>query len=394
MWQAEIRVDVRAIRDNVAALRGRTQADLMAVVKADGYGHGLVNSARAALAGGATWLGAGTIHEAMALRAAGIKAPILAWLWLPDADVHGPGFSGEAGALTPAVAEGIDLSAPTLAHLSMLVEAAHAAGRPARVHLKVDTGLHRSGATPADWPALLEAAAKAQADGDIEVIGVWSHLARADEPEMPTTGYQVAAFEDALAVAARIGVTPQVRHLANSAGLLLHPQTHYDLVRPGIAMYGLTPAPGLPDFGVRPAMTARARVMITKRVPAGSGVSYGHTYTTSSETTLAVVPFGYADGAPRHASNVGPVQIAGERRYIAGRVCMDQFVIDCGDLPVEQGDDVILFGPGDDGEPTADDWAAAIDTIGYEIVTRIGSARIRRTSVHLDATEPDHAEAR
>jgi alanine racemase len=365
MWQAEVRVDLDAIRHNVEVLRAGTTAEVMAVVKGDGYGHGMVPSARAALAGGATWLGVATLDEGLALRRAGLQVPIMAWL-------HSPGLPLHSG-----VEAGIDLSAGSRELLDDLVRAAVRTGRTARVHLKIDTGLSRGGATAAEWPALLEAAAKAQADGAIEVVGVWSHLVHADVPGHETTDRQLAAFADALAVAEGFGVTPRYRHIANSAATLTRPDAHYDLVRPGIAVFGLSPVPGR-TFGLRPAMTARARVALTKRVPAGQGVSYGHTYVTERETTLALVPLGYADGVPRHGSNVGPVQLGGRRHTIAGRVCMDQIMVDVGDEPVVPGDVATLFGPGDDGGPTATDWAEAIGTINYEIVARFGSTRVPR----------------
>jgi alanine racemase len=365
MWQAEVRVDLDAIRDNVTLLRDRTAAEVMAVVKGDGYGHGMLPVARAALDAGATWLGACTLGEAVALRAAGITAPVLAWLLTPGLPLH------------DGVAADVDLSAATLSGLAEVVAAAGRAERPARVHLKIDTGLGRSGAPAADWPSLIEAAAKAQADELIDVVGVWSHFACADEPGHPSVDAQLENFGTALAVAERYGITPRVRHIANSAAILTRPDAHFDLVRAGIAMYGLSPIASR-DFGLRPAMTARARVMLTKRVPAGQGVSYGHTYVTPAETTLAVVPFGYADGVPRAASGSGPVALGGRVHRIAGRVCMDQIVLDCGDTPVAAGDLAVLFGPGDDGEPTADDWARVCDTINYEIVTRFGSARVPR----------------
>jgi alanine racemase len=366
MWQAEARVDLDAIRGNVAILKARTSAEVMAVVKGDGYGHGAVQAARAALSGGATWLGVCTLGEALQLREAGVTAPILAWLIAPGAPLH------------QAVGLDVDLNAASLGQLDEVVAAGKIAGRAPRVHLKIDTGLNRNGATVADWPALVEAAAKAEAVGDVRVVGVWSHLVYADVPDHETTGRQLAAFREALAVAEAAGLTPEVRHLANSAAALTRPDTHFDLVRPGIAVYGLSPIEGQ-SFGLRPAMTAHARVALVKRVPAGEGVSYGHTYVTERETTLALVPLGYADGVPRHASNIGPVWINGNRYTIAGRVCMDQIVVDCGDDPVAAGDEAVLFGPGDRGEPLADDWAAAIGTINYEIVTRFGSPRVPRT---------------
>jgi alanine racemase len=362
MWQAEVRIDLDAIRDNVAMLRGSTTAEVMAVVKADGYGHGMLPSARAALAGGATWLGVATLTEALALRSHGITAPVLAWL-------HAPGVP-----LRDGVAAGVDLSAASVAQLGELVEAARFAQRPARAHLKLDTGLARGGATADEWPALLDAVAKARADGDLEVVGIWSHFVSADVPDAAITDRQLAAFADGLAVAERHDIRPQYRHIANSAATLSRPDAHYDLVRTGIAIYGLSPIEGR-RFGLRPAMTARARVVQTKRVPAGQGVSYGHAYYAERETTLALIPLGYGDGVPRHASNVGPVEVGGVVRTIAGRVCMDQVVLDCGDDPVVPGDVATLFGA---ERPTADDWATAIGTINYEIVTRFGGSRVPR----------------
>jgi alanine racemase len=370
MWQAEVRVDLEAIRHNTARLRRAAPgAQLMAVVKADGYGHGMVPAARAALQAGATSLGVCTLAEALTLRREGIAAPVLAWLLSPGLPLH------------EGVAADIELSAASLAQLAEMEAAAARAGRPARLHLKIDTGLARGGATPADWPALVEAAAKAQADGTAEIVGIWSHLAYADAPTHPTVDQQLATFQEGLALAARAGIQPRYRHLANSAATLTRPDTHFDLVRPGIALYGLSPVPG-DTFGLRPAMTARARVMLTKRVPGGQGVSYGHTYHTAGETTLAVVPLGYGDGVPRSASNAGPVKLGGRWRTVAGRVCMDQIVLDCGDDPVTAGDVAVLFGSGVGGEPTADDWAEAAGTINYEIVTRFGGSRVPRVYEH------------
>lgn len=373
MWQAEVRVDLDAIRANVAHLVAGTSAEVMAVVKSDGYGHGMIPSARAALDGGATWLGVANLGEAITLREAGLTAPLLAWLIAPGLPLH------------DAVAADIDLSVATLGLLDEVIAAAERTERVARVHLKIDTGMTRGGATPDEWPVLLEAAAKAQSDGLIDVVGVWSHLSCADTPGHASVDAQLAAFHDGLEVAGRFGITPRYRHLANSAALLTRPDTHFDLVRPGLAIYGLSPMGGR-TAGLRPAMTARARVMIAKRVPAGSGVSYGHTYITPADATIAVVPIGYADGVPRHLSNGGPVLIGGRVRPIAGRVCMDQFMVDCGDDPVQAGDTVILFGPGDDGEPTVEDWADAVGTISWEIVARFGSARVPRV---FDGLRPE-----
>ncbi len=361
---AVARVDLGAIRANVAALRGRTTSEVLAVVKADGYGHGLVPSARAAVEGGATWLGTALVDEALALRAAGLTEPrVLAWLMGP----------GERWA--EALRADIDVSVSATWALDEVLAASAETGRTARVHLKVDSGLTRGGAALADWPDLVDAARKAEADGSVLVTGLWSHFAYADAPGHKTIARQAAVFREAVAHAETAGLRPEVRHLANSAATLTAPDQHFDLVRPGIAVYGLSPVPevgGPHDYGLRPAMTLAADLVLVKRVPAGSGVSYGHTYTTDRETTVGLVPLGYADGVPRAAGNVGPVLAAGRTRTVAGRVCMDQLVLDLGDDPAQAGDEVVLFGDGSDGGPTAQDWADATGTISYEIVTRIG----------------------
>jgi alanine racemase len=366
--RTEAVVDLGAIRDNVARLKAGTSAEVLAVVKADGYGHGLVPSARAAVEGGATWLGTAIVDEAVALRAAGLSVPLLAWLWTPS----------ETEAVRSALDADVDLSVSSQWQLDALLAAVRASGRPARIHLKVDTGLSRNGSYVADWPELVTSTARAQAASEVSVVGVWSHFAYADAPGHPTIGRQIEAFRDALDVAARLGVEPQLRHLANSAATLTLPEAHFDLVRPGIAVYGLSPV--AESYRLIPAMTLRAAAAGVKRVRAGEGVSYGHEYTTARDTTLVLVPLGYADGVPRHASNVGPVWVNGARFTVAGRVCMDQIVVDVGDLPVAPGDPVVLFGAGRDGEPTAHDWADAVGSIHYEIVTRIGP-RVARVYV-------------
>jgi alanine racemase len=329
----------------------------------------MVPAARAALAAGASWLGVATLTEAMTLRRAGIGSRLMCWL-------YSPGESFEE-----VIAAGVDLAAYSTGQVAEIAGAAVRAGRPARLHLKADTGLSRGGATPADWPALVDAALRAEAAGSVTVVGLWSHLACADEPGHRSIAAQLRVFGEAVEVAEKAGVRPEVRHLANSAATLTIPAARYDLVRPGIAVYGLDPIPATGpgrDLGLRPAMTLTGRLVMTKRVPAGAGVSYGHRYTTSRETTLGLVPLGYADGVPRRGTNLLEVWAAGRRRRIAGTVCMDQFVIDVGDDEVRPGDDVLLFGPGDRGEPTAQDWAELLGTISYEIVTGIGS-RVPRT---------------
>ncbi|MET9253352.1 alanine racemase [Streptomyces sp. NPDC003717] len=370
-------IDLGALRENVRVLKERaTGAQFMAVVKADGYGHGAIPCARAAVAAGATWLGTATPQEALALRAQPWLPPdvrVLCWLWTP------------ADPWQDAVEAGIDVSVSGMWALDAVTEAARRAEKPARVQLKADTGLGRNGCQPgADWEALVAAARRAEADGVLRVTGLWSHFACADEPGHPSIAAQLTRFREMTAYAEGQGVRPEVRHIANSAATLTLPETHFDLVRPGVAMYGISPSPDLgtsADFGLRPVMRLAASLALVKQVPGGHGVSYGHQYVTPGETTLGLVPVGYGDGVPRHASGTGPVLVDGKWRTVAGRIAMDQFVVDLGgDRPAE-GAQAVLFGPGDRGEPTAEDWAQAAGTIAYEIVTRIGP-RVPR--VHLN----------
>ncbi|NGN69795.1 alanine racemase [Streptomyces sp. A7024] len=371
------RIDLAAYRDNLAALRERAPGRaLMAVLKADAYGHGAVPIAREARAAGAEWIGVATPYEALQLRAAGDRGRMLCWLWTPD------------GPWRETVEADVDITVSAMWALDEVTAAARQAGRTARVQLKADTGLGRNGCQPADWPELTAAARAAEAEGTIQVTGVWSHMACADEPGHPSIEPQIAAFRDAVARAEAAGLRPEVRHLANSPATLSLPETHFDLVRPGIASYGLSPSPelGVPaDFGLRPVMTLSAPLALVKHVPAGHGVSYGHHYVTPGDTTLALIPLGYGDGIPRHASGGGPVLVAGKWRTAAGRIAMDQFVVDLGGDAASAGDEAVLFGSGDHGEPTAEDWARAAGTIGYEIVTRI-SARVPRVYVGSSET--------
>ena len=376
-------VDLSAIRHNLGVLAAAAPgAQVMAVVKADAYGHGLLPVARAALAGGATWLGAAQLAEALELRAgldaaatlsAAVRPRILTWLFAPGAP------------LGRALEADLDLSASAPWAVEEIAAAARATGRTARVHLKVDTGMGRGGARPEAFGDLLDAASRARAEGAVEIVGIWSHLACADEAGSPVTAQQTAVFTLALEQAERAGVRPEVRHLAASSGTLFHPGTHFDLVRPGIAVYGLTPAPGIAgsaQLGLRPAMRLEARLTVVKPAPAGTPLSYGHTARTSTDTYIAVVPLGYGDGVPRAASDRGPVTVGGRRLHVAGRVCMDQVVVDLGPqgAGVREGDVAVLFGDGA-AEPSADDWAEVCGTINYEIVTRLG-ARVPR--VHVD----------
>jgi len=364
---AEASVELGAITRNVAALRAHVApAAVMAVVKANGYGHGAVPAAQAAVRGGADWLGVVHVAEALEVRRAGVDVPLLCLMAI-GTDDH-----------AAAIAANVDLAAGSADMVRRLAAAAEVAGRSARVHLKADTGLSRGGATPVDWPRVLAAARAAEADGSIVIAGVWSHFASADEPGNPSIDAQLSVFKEALAVAEYAGVAPQVRHIANTAAALDVPQARYDLVRIGGGCYGLATLPGGPPPWLRPAMTLRARLALVKRVPAGTGVSYGHRYITSRETTLGLVPLGYADGIPRAATGKPLVFARGRRWPIAGTVCMDQLVIDFGDEPVTEGEEVVLFGPGDEGEATAQEWGEELGTISYEIVTGIG-ARVPRS---------------
>jgi alanine racemase len=369
--RAELVVDLAAIRHNVRTLRRMAgPAQMLTVVKADAYGHGLAPCARAAREAGADWLGVATIDEALALREAGDTGRVLCWLGVPGEDY------------AAAIAADVDVTAYSLEELDEIRAGVRDAGRPARLQLKIDTGLSRGGAPTRAWPEVVAAAREGERAGHWRVTGIWSHFACSDEPEHPANVAQERVFREALAVAEAAGLRPEVRHLANSAAAILRPSSRFDLVRCGLASYGLDPAPGwTPDLGLVPAMTARATLAMVKEVAAGDGVSYGHTWVADHDTTLGLVPAGYADGVPRHASSSAETWVAGKRRPIRGRICMDQFVVDLSGDPAAAGDDVVLFGPGRNGEPTAQDWADACDTISYEIVTRIGGRMARR---HVD----------
>ncbi|WP_340684729.1 alanine racemase [Amycolatopsis coloradensis] len=367
--RAEVVIDLSAIRHNVALLASRApSAQTMAVVKADGYGHGALEVARAAVEGGATWLGTCSLGEALALRRAGIGVRLFSWLDTPEAD------------FAPAVAEDIDVAVSSLDELARVADGARRArdfsplNAICRVHLKIDTGLSRNGCPPAEWPALVKAAAAAKPL--IEVVAIWSHLACADEPGHPSIDAQAKRFDEAYDIARAAGLDP-MRHIANSAAVLTRPDLHFDLVRPGIAIYGLNPVPTGDDL--RPTMTFKSSVVLTKRIPAGESVSYGHSWTAERDTTLALVPVGYADGVPRSLSGRMDVLLAGKRRPVVGRVCMDQLIVDCGDDEPSIGSEVILFGAGASGEPTAREWADKLGTIDYEIVTSMYRPRIHRT---------------
>jgi alanine racemase len=319
----------------------------------------MLASARAAVAAGATWLGVVQLTDAIELRRTGLTVPVLSLHGSPDAP-H-----------SAAIQAGVDMTAGSAALVAQIVLAAEDAGIPARLHLEADTGMGRGGATAADWPGLVSAALAAEAAGLVRVVGLWSHFACADMPGHPSIGQQLAAFRDAVDLAERAGARPEVRHIANGPATLTLPDSHLDLVRPGGAVYGLCTLPGGVPGWLRPAMTLRASLIQVKRVPGGVPVSYGHRYATGEATTLGVLPIGYNEGIPRQASNAAQLLLTrGRRVSIAGTVNLNHVILDLGDGHAEAGDEVVVFGPGDHGEPTAQEWAEALGTISYEIVAR------------------------
>jgi alanine racemase len=363
-------IDLDALRSNFAMLRERVSPALvMAVVKADAYGHGAGLVAPALAEAGADWLGVADLSEALALRAAGITTPALAWL-------HGPSTD-----FAPAVEAGIDIGVSSLDQLERAA-AAGRAGSPAVVQLKVDSGLSRNGISPAERAAVFERAAALQGSGGIRVRGIFSHLSNTSDAD---DARQRGVFEEAVAEARSVGLDPELRHLASTQAALEKPSFRFDLVRIGIGLYGLPAAESVDAaaLGLRPVMQLEGAVAAVRRVPAGTGVSYGYSHRTEHDTTLALVPLGYADGVPRAASNRAEVSINGRRCRVVGRIAMDQFLVDVGPVSgggrggggggaVRVGDRVVLWGDPADGVPSAEDWAAAADTIGYEIVTRVG----------------------
>jgi alanine racemase len=351
-------IDLDAIRHNVGVLiHAAAPAKVMVVVKANGYGHGATAVARAALEAGASEIGVATVPEARALRAEGITAPILAWLHSPATDFEG------------ALDADITLGASTLDQVAAIRTAVRVRGIQARVDLKIDTGLNRNGCAADDWPAFFEETARAVSSGELHVRGIFSHLACADDPASPVTSRQREVFLAGIASLEAHGIRPDVRHLANSAAALTRPDTHFDLVRAGIAVYGLSPVRGQ-NFGLTPALSLVAPIILTKQVAAGEGVSYGHAWSAPRDTTVALVPLGYADGIPRALSGRFDVAIEGRRYPAVGRVCMDQFLVDLGDNSdaIEVGNDATIIGDGTDG---LTEWAERLDTIHYELATSI-----------------------
>jgi alanine racemase len=366
---AEAVVDLDAIAHNVRLLRELAgSAQVMAVVKADGYGHGATQAGRAALAAGAAELGVATIDEALALRRDGISAPVLAWLHSPGTDY------------APALEADIQVALSSPRQLRELLVAVEHTGRTATVTVKVDTGMNRNGVGVADYPEMLTALRHAQADDAIRLRGIMSHLVHGHDPENPLNNLQAQRLSDMLAQARDQGVHPEIAHLCNSPAAMTRPDLAFDMVRPGIAIYGQTPIPERGDMGLHPAMTLKCPVALVRPVRAGDGVSYGHTWIAKRDTTLALLPIGYADGVFRTLSGRIDVLINGRLRRSVGSICMDQFVVDLGpgEIDVAEGDDAILFGPGTQGEHTAQDWADLLGTINYEVVTS-PRGRVTRT---------------
>lgn len=360
-------IDLDAITHNYHLMQSRTDAAILPVIKANAYGHGMVEVAKALEAAGCGGFAVADVAEALELRRAGITAALLAWLHDPEDD------------FVAAVKNDVDLGIANVEQLAKALVAAERSGEIAHLHLKVDTGLGRNGSTEADWQGLLEATKKAVETGRVSVIAIFSHLSSTGENEDRA---QIERFKAALEVVKSVGIEYEFAHLTASDGSLAYPDAHFNMIRVGIALYGLDPfsAHRASEYGFRPAMTASAKVVQTKRVPAGHGVSYGYLHTTEKETTLALVPVGYAEGLPRNASGKASVSINGKNYKILSRIAMDQFVLDVGDDNVQVGDDVIFFGDPAKGHPSVDDLADAADTINYEIVTRMGG-RFKRVYV-------------
>jgi len=359
---AVLTVDLQAIAANTRLFASRTRAEVMAVVKADGFGHGGADAARAALANGATWLGVTSIAEGLALREAGLAAPVLSWLNPVDADFG------------LALAAGIDLAVPSLQHLSVVIDAAAASGRRARVHLQLDVGMARDGCEPAGWPGLCRAACGGEQRGVLQVVGLMGHLGCADNPADPCNKAGRACFGCGVETARAAGLRPAVRHLAATAATLTDSRTHHTLCRIGAGLVGIDPSR---TTRLHPALTLTAPVVAVRRVRAGRPVGYGHSWTAPADTTLGLLPAGYADGLPRAASGHAEVMVRGRRCPVAGLISMDQTVIDLRSQQVHPGEIATVFGPGTSGEPTVADWAAWAGTIEHEIVTGVG-ARVRR----------------
>ena len=365
MSRASAEISLFAIADNLKLIKSKTNAQVLAVVKADAYGHGLIQVGKVAENVGADWLGTALLEEGIALRNSGIKIPIISWLTPLGEDFKA------------AINLDIDLSISSTELLNEIVLAGKSVKKIPRIHVEVDTGMSRGGVGD-DWQLFLNELSKAVAANEINIVGIWSHFARADEPDEVMNKEQLAVFEDRIKSASAAGIKAEFIHISNSAASLTNKSAHKNIIRWGIGLYGLSP--DLNNLGdskslnLKPAMRLKAKLHLVKAVKAGVSVGYGGTAITKSDTKLGVVTLGYADGIPRNANNLAGVFVAGKRAPIIGRVSMDQFVVDLGSNSLAKtGDEVIVFGDGADGEYTADEWAKASGTINYEIVTRIGS---------------------
>jgi alanine racemase len=354
---SEAVVDLSAVRDNVGNFRKRVPQQLMAVVKADAFGHGAVPVARAAVQAGASWLGVAHADEALHLRAAGLDVPILTWLYDP-AELM---LLGDVA---------VDVSVSTVAELQRVVSnpSVH------HVHLKLDTGLHRAGSSPDQWIELTRTAAHYEALGAVTVRGIWSHLSHGNSADAVQSTRQLQLLRTGVGLARRAGLRPSVVHLANSAGAITLDAPDTDLARIGAGLYGIDEL----GIGLRPAMRLLSKLVQVRRIRAGEGVSYGHDFVADRDTTIGLVPIGYADGLPRVAARRASVQCRGVRMPVIGRIAMDQFIVDAGDLAIDPGELVTVFGDGSTGEPTAQDWADWAGTIPHEIYCGIGSRVPRR----------------
>ena len=365
MNRAEARIDIGHLSANIAHLKSTSKTAIMAVVKADAYGHGLLGVGLSAEKAGADWLGVALLEEAITLRTHGVRIPILAWLVSPGSDFKS------------AVDHDIDIA---VASIAAFKEIAQLPNQP-RIHIELDTGMTRGGFLD-EWQEFL-----LQDFSTVNIVGVFSHFARADEPGEKQNEEQLQRFNTMVADLEKIGIKPPIKHLSNSAATLKDPSAHFNLVRTGISMYGLSPdistLGSSAQLSLKPVMQLRAKLHLVKSVPAGAAVGYGASAHTSVPTKLGVVSMGYADGIPRIAKNAG-VFIDGKKAPIIGRISMDQFVVDLGaDSTAVSGDWVIVFGDGSHGEYTADDWGTASLSINYEIVTRIGPRVPRIYAPHV-----------
>ena len=364
MSRASAEINLSAITQNFKSIKSRTTADVLAVVKADAYGHGLIPVSKALEDAGADWFGTALLEEAINLRKAGILKPIISWLTPLGEDFKS------------AIDLDIDLGIPSIDLLNEVIKAASLTGKAARIHLEIDTGMSRGGVL-SEWDQLIKSVLVGVNLKQLKVIGIWSHFARADEPDELMNQEQLSLFEEKVNQAKAAGIDAQFIHIANSAALFTNKSSHKNIIRSGIALFGLSPdiktIGDSSSLGLKPAMKLKAKLNLVKDVKAGASVGYGGTVVIKSDTKLGVVALGYADGIPRSTNNLAGVFVDKKRAPIIGRVSMDQFVVDLGiTSTAKTGDEVIVFGDGSSGEYTVDEWAKAANTINYEIITRIG----------------------